>query len=95
MISQGGAKEPNKTLHSLLGRGVLAVWIEVDAKNQQELNNWYTHEHLPERAGIQGFLRGRRYVASDSAGSTGDVKYFVLYETDTTETLASPATWRD
>src|SRR5947209_3963493 len=90
MISHQGAINRDKTFHGLLGRAVLAVWIEVDAESQPELNNWYTHEHLPERVGIPGFLRARRYVAPEEAQSRGDVKYFALYETETTGTLAAP-----
>ena len=36
--------------------------------------------------GLPGFLRGRRYVAT-----AGQPKYFNFYETDTVETLTSPA----
>jgi hypothetical protein len=41
---------------------------------------------MPERCAVPGFLRGRRYVAVAAAP-----KYFMMYETETLETLASRA----
>jgi hypothetical protein len=49
-----------------------------------EHDDWHTHEHLPERLGIPGFLRGTRWVAL-----RGKPRYFVLYEVAEVATLAS------
>ncbi|MBI4589210.1 MAG: hypothetical protein HY725_10255 [Candidatus Rokubacteria bacterium] len=70
----------------LLGGGILAVWNDIAPGGDAEFNHWHTREHVPERVGVGGFLRGRRYVAL-----RGSPKYFTLYETETVETLASPA----
>ena len=70
----------------LLGTGILAIWNDVAPGGDAEFNHWHTQEHVPERVGVPGFLRGRRYVAV-----SGSPKYFTLYETETAETLASPA----
>jgi hypothetical protein len=51
-----------------------------------EHDDWHTHEHLPERLSIPGFLRGTRWVAK-----SGAPRYLVLYEVERLETLASPA----
>ncbi len=51
-----------------------------------EHDDWHTHEHLPERLSIPGFLRGTRWVAT-----SGAPRYLVLYEVERLETLASPA----
>jgi hypothetical protein len=51
-----------------------------------EFNHWHTREHVPERVGVPGFLRGRRYAAV-----RGEPAYFTLYETESPATLASPA----
>lgn len=51
-----------------------------------EHDDWHTHEHLPERLSIPGFLRGTRWVAV-----RGAPRYLVLYEVERLETLASPA----
>jgi hypothetical protein len=83
--------KPGKISHGLRGNGVLAIWNDIDAENEAEFNNWYTHQHLPERVGIQGFLRGRRYVAPLSAENRNIAKYFTLYELESIQTLTSPA----
>jgi hypothetical protein len=49
-------------------------------------DDWHTHEHLPERLAIPGFLRGTRWVALQ-----GQPRYLVLYEVEDLATLASDA----
>lgn len=70
---------------ALLGQGVLAIWNGIAASAEDEFVRWHVREHIPERVGLPGFLRGRRYVAED-----GQPKYFNFYETATTEALQSP-----
>jgi hypothetical protein len=70
---------------ALLGRGVLAIWNDITAGAETEFVRWHVREHIPERVGLPGFLRGRRYIAQD-----GRPKYFNFYETATAETLVSP-----
>jgi len=69
---------------ALLGRGFLAIWNDIAEGGEAEVNHWYTGEHAPERLGVPGFLRGRRFVAID-----GHPKYFTLYETENAKVLAS------
>ncbi|MFQ5828333.1 MAG: hypothetical protein ACE5JD_04145 [Candidatus Methylomirabilia bacterium] len=71
---------------ALLGAGILAIWNDIAAGGDAEFNHWHTREHFPERLGVAGFLRGRRYLAVN-----GSPTYFTLYETETVETLAGPA----
>lgn len=85
---------------SLLGTGLLGIWHDLEIKDNAELSDfqlWYTQQHLPERLGVPGFLRGRRYHAV-----AGKPQYAALYETESVETLASasyhkqlnnPTTW--
>lgn len=61
---------------SLAGRGAVAIWNDIAPEGRSEFYAWHGSEHMPERAGIPGFLRGRRYVAIDGAP-----EYFTLYET--------------
>ena len=49
-------------------------------------DDWHTHEHLPERLSIPGFVRGTRWVSLD-----GKPRYFVMYEVDELATLQSQA----
>jgi hypothetical protein len=71
---------------SLLGKGFLAIWNDITAGGEPEFHHWHTKEHVPERVGVPGFLRGRRGQAV-----TGRPKYFTLYETESAGVLASPA----
>lgn len=75
------------TFAAIRGTGVLAVWNDIPEDMEVEYNNWYTNQHLPERVGIEGFLRGRRFrrISADGGGQ----KYFTLYETESTATLRS------
>ncbi|HTY66364.1 MAG TPA: hypothetical protein VMH36_06920 [Alphaproteobacteria bacterium] len=71
---------------ALLGKGVLAIWNGITDAAEVEFIKWHVREHIPERVGIPGFLRGRRYVALE-----GHPKYFNFYETESAGTLVSPA----
>lgn len=71
---------------AIRGRALLGVWADVLPAAEEEFNRWYGEQHLPERLGVPGFLRGRRYLAV-----TGAPRYFTLYETESREVLSSPA----
>jgi hypothetical protein len=51
-----------------------------------EHDDWHTHEHLPERLSIPGFVRGSRWVAVG-----GQPRYFVMYEVEQLAILSSSA----
>ena len=68
---------------SLAGLGTVAIWHDLDPAARDEFHEWHNREHMPERVGIPGFRRGRRYVAI-----SGAPEYFNLYEADSPETLA-------
>lgn len=72
---------------SLRGEGLLALWGDAEAEGFDE---WYTHEHLPERIAMPGFLRARRFVGDLPGADTGLGRYVTLYETDTVAALVSP-----
>lgn len=67
------------------GTGVLAIWSDAVAEHEDEFNSWYTNQHLPERVGVPGFRRGRRYVKD----APGELRYFTLYETEDIHVLES------
>jgi hypothetical protein len=71
---------------ALLGGGVLAFWNGIDPEAEAEFVAWHVREHIPERVGLPGFLRGRRYAAID-----GEPAYFNFYETESAAALTSPA----
>ena len=67
---------------SLAGMGVVAIWHDLLPEAREDFHEWHNREHMPERVGIPGFRRGRRYVAL-----TGAPEYFNLYEADSPEVL--------
>jgi hypothetical protein len=68
---------------SLAGLGVVAIWNDLLPAAKDDFYEWHNREHMPERVGIPGFRRGRRYVAI-----SGAPEFFTLYEADSAETLA-------
>ncbi|GAY11520.1 hypothetical protein [Pseudonocardia sp. N23] len=71
----------------LLGRGLLIVHGPGDPAGHPGFDDWYTHEHLPERVATPGFRRARRWVAP----GPDPVSYLAVYETDDVAVLRSPA----
>ena len=71
---------------SLLGQAAMLLSFDVAAEAIPEHDEWHTHEHLPERLSIPGFLRGTRWVATQ-----GEPRYFVMYEVEHLATLTSGA----
>jgi hypothetical protein len=81
----------------LLGSAAMLLSFDVMPEAVSEHDDWHTHEHLPERLSIPGFLRGTRWVAL-----RGGPRYLVLYEVEQLATLTSssylerlnkPSTW--
>ena len=71
---------------SLLGQAAMLLIFDVVPKAIPEHDDWHTHEHLPERLSIPGFIRGSRWVALH-----GQPRYFVIYEVEQLATLTSEA----
>lgn len=71
---------------TIAGKGVLAFWHDVAPGGDAEFDHWHLREHIPERVAVPGFLRARRYVTLG-----GPPKYFYFYETESLDTLQSPA----
>lgn len=69
----------------MLGRAAVAMWWNVAPEMQEEFEDWHTHEHMPERLAIPGFLRGTRWRAAGEAPS-----YFILYEVARVSVLTGP-----
>lgn len=71
---------------SLLGKAAMLLSFDVVQEHVSEHDDWHTHEHLPERLGIPGFLRGTRWTVT-GAGP----RYMVLYEVKDLDVLTSAA----
>ena len=59
----------------MLGKAAVAMWWDIAPQMKTEFEDWHSHEHMPERLAIPGFLRGSRWIAL-----SGEPSYFVLYE---------------
>ena len=68
------------------GSGILLVYVDIDARHDQEFNTWYTTEHLPELLAVPGILAAARYVAVK-----GGPKYLAFYELEDIDVLHTPA----
>jgi hypothetical protein len=67
-------------------KGILSIWNDMDPEHQDFYEQWYMNEHFPERLGVPGFRRGRRYEAVEA-----DRGYFSFYELDGPDVLFSEA----
>lgn len=70
----------------LLGKAAMLLAFDIVPEAIAEHDDWHTHEHLPERLSISGFLRGSRWVALH-----GQPRYFAMYEVTELGVLTSAA----
>jgi len=68
----------------LAGEAVVAIWNGVAEEGWATNYAWHLTEHVPERVGIPGFTRGRRFRAADSATHPA---LFTLYEAESLPVL--------
>jgi len=71
---------------ALLGKAAMLLSFDVAPEAIVEHDDWHTHEHIPERISIPGFMRGSRWIAEQ-----GQPRYFVMYEVEGLDILASAA----
>lgn len=74
---------------TLAGKAAVAIWHDIAPEGRAQFYDWHGSEHMPERVGIPGFRRGRRYVAIDA-----DLEFFNLYEAEAPAVLTGPG-YRD
>jgi hypothetical protein len=67
-------------------KGLLLATMEPPVAHEAEFNAWYDTEHLPERAGVEGFLTARRFVCIE-----GWPRYLALYDLDSVAALHAPS----
>ena len=56
---------------TLLGEAAMVLWYDITPDAIAEHDDWHTHEHLPERVSIPGFVRALRWVIADSTAPEG------------------------
>ncbi|WP_139015850.1 hypothetical protein [Ensifer aridi] len=62
----------------------MAIWNGISKEGREDFYQWHLHEHMPERASIPGFMRGRRYRAADQDTHP---EFFTLYEVEEFEVV--------
>lgn len=67
--------------------GMLAIWHDVVGMPAERIDDWYNHEHHPERLSVPGFLEARRGRLAGGAGP----QFCSLYRTTDASILQSPA----
>ena len=70
-----------------LGRGVMAVWNDLEPGREAEFDAWYRRQHIPERLHQPGFLEARRYLADEGIGSP---RYCAFYWLESIAALKTP-----
>jgi hypothetical protein len=76
-VAKSGVK-----VSGLAGEAFVAIWHDIVPEGKEDFYEWHNREHMPERVGVPGFRRGRRYIAQ-----RGSPEYFNLYEVETPEVL--------
>ena len=69
---------------SLMGNGALVIWHDIVPGCEIDYEEWHSKEHMLERVGVPGFLRGHRGRAV-----TGSPQYINWYEVEDLATLTS------
>ena len=66
-------------------KGLLLAMMEPPSALEEEFNDWYDTEHVPERAAIEGFETALRFVCVD-----GWPRYVAIYDLAYPEVLDEP-----
>jgi len=68
------------------GNAVLALWVDVDPADDALLNDWHSREHVQERVGCPGWLRGSRFKGIEKPN-----RYLLFYDAETLAAFESDA----
>ncbi len=66
------------------GQAALALWVDIDAADDAQFEHWHSREHVQERVGCPGWLRGSRFKGVDRPG-----RYLLFYDAETTAAFES------
>lgn len=68
----------------LAGTGLVVIWNGIRDDTREDFMEWHPRQHMVERLGIPGFLRGRRLIAL-----AGEPEFLTVYELREPEVLLS------
>ena len=71
-----------------IGNTVLVVTMEVDESDENEFNEWYNEQHLPERMAIPGYVSARRFKL-EGDNNNNALKYLCIWELEDGSPLES------
>ena len=66
------------------GQAVLAIWVDIDPVDDSLFEHWHSREHVQERVGCPGWLRGSRFKGIDNPG-----RYLLFYDAETAAAFES------
>lgn len=75
------------------GGFLLAVGLDLDPGNEEEFEDWYNTEHLPNLARTSGVIRARRYRLQESVTADPPARYLALYDITSPEIFGNDD-WR-
>lgn len=64
----------------------LVIWVDIDPDDDALFNHWHSTEHVQERVGCPGWLRGSRFKGVDAPG-----RYLLFYDAETPQAFESEA----
>jgi hypothetical protein len=64
----------------------ITMWCDIDPLAWTDFENWHVREHLPERMGVDGFVRGTRWRSESRSHGV-----FVLYELEDLSAFQGPS----
>jgi len=70
--------------------GLITVRLHTAAEHEDEFNDWYKLEHVPQLTALPGFVRTRRYHREKSNSDGADIRYLAWYETTDETVEAGP-----
>lgn len=65
---------------------MLVIQVDIDPEDDALFNRWHSTEHVQERVGCPGWLRGSRFKGVDAPG-----RYLLFYDAETTSAFESEA----
>ena len=68
------------------GEAALALWVDIDPADDALLNRWHSGEHVQERVGCPGWLRGSRFKGVEKPN-----RYLLFYDAETLAAFESEA----
>ena len=69
-----------------MAKGLLIAAMDFSHVSEDEFNDWYDLEHIPERQGVRGFLTLQRWIGADN-----DRHSVAIYDLESLAVLQSPA----